>query len=196
MSPADSKKALSALRDVLDRRAKIYKELAGADDAGAYMIIGPDRDDEEILTEPVFADLLEKVLGFPSDSYFPQLSKSGLKPDFTPMDLIAHPFVLDAKSSRQKLVDHEEQIRGYIDQRQLDFGILFNLTHFAVFRRETKGPAPELSFSVEALWRLSRDEAQPGADFAAFEKFLETFLLPRGRRGRKDRRDSRRPVLG
>lgn len=175
MSSGDSKKALVALREVLDRRAKIYKELAGVNDAGAYMIVGPDRDDEEILTEPIFEDVLEKVLGFPPDAYFPQLSKSGLKPDFTPMDLIAHPFVLDAKSSRQKLIDHEDQIRGYIDQRQLDFGILFNLTHFAVFRRGTKGSDPELSFSVEALWKLSRDEAQPGADFEAFERFLERF---------------------
>jgi hypothetical protein len=175
MTLADSNKALAALREVLDRRAGIYKELAGAGDAGAYMVIGPDRDDEEILTEPIFQDFLQKVLGFPPDAYFPQLSKSGLKPDFTPMDLIAHPFVLDAKSSRQKLTDHESQIRSYIDQRQLDFGILFNLTHLAVFRRGAKGPDPELSFSVEALWKLSRGEAQPGSDFEAFEGFLERF---------------------
>ncbi len=175
MSPIDSHQALLALRDVLGRRRGIYKRLADVGDAGAYMVVGPDRDDEEILTEPVFEDILERVLGFPVDAYFPQLSKSGLKPDFTPMDLIAHPFVLDAKSSRQKLVDHEAQIRGYIDQRQLDYGILFNLTHFAVFRRGASGPDPELSFSVEALWKLSRGEAQAGADFEAFERFLSRF---------------------
>jgi hypothetical protein len=175
VSEIDPKAALRAFREVLDRRAKIYKKLAGAGDVGAYMILGPDRDDEEILTEPILKEILEDVLGFPPDGYFPQLSKSGLRPDFTPMDLIAHPFVLDAKSSRQRLPDHEGQIRGYIDQRQLDFGILFNLTHFAVYRRGASGPDPSLSFSVEALWKLSRDEAQPGADFEAFERFLIRF---------------------
>jgi hypothetical protein len=175
VSDVDPKLALVSLREVLDRRARIYRELSGASDAGAYMVAGPERDDEELLTEPVLADVLEKVLGFPPDGYFPQLSKSGLKPDFTPMDLIAHPFVLDAKSSRQRLSDHEDQIRGYIDQRHLDFGILFNLTHFAVYRRGASGPDPSLSFSVEALWRLSRDEAQPGADYEAFARFVSRF---------------------
>lgn len=175
MSEIDPQTALGKLHAVLDRRGRIYKELANASDAGAYMIIGPERDDEEILTEPVLQDFLEQVLGFPADGYFPQLSKSGLKPDLTPMDLIAHPFVLDAKSSRQRLADHEGQIRGYIDQRNLDFGILFNLTHFAVYRRGASGPDPSLSFSVEALWKLSRGEAQPGVDYEAFERFLIRF---------------------
>jgi hypothetical protein len=175
VSGIDPKEALKALRGVLDRRTKIYKELAGATDAGAYMVIGPERDDEEILTEPILADVLEKVLGFPPDGYFPQLSKSGLKPDFTPMDQIAHPFVLDAKSSKLRLADHEPQIRGYVEQRHLDFGILFNLTHVAVFRRGSTGPDASLSFSVEALWRLSRGEAQAGADYEAFESFVSRF---------------------
>ncbi|MEJ7715848.1 MAG: Eco57I restriction-modification methylase domain-containing protein [Thermoleophilaceae bacterium] len=44
---------------------------------------------------------------FPTDAYFPQLGRSGLKPDFTPHDLVAHRFVLDAKSSTQDLGAHE-----------------------------------------------------------------------------------------
>lgn len=175
MSGVDSQHALKALREVLDRRTRIYDQLAGVKDVGAYLLVGPERDDEEILTEPILADLLERVLGFPTDAYFPQLSKSGLKPDFTPMDLIAHPFVLDAKSSRQSLKDHEAQIRGYIDQRHLDFGILFNLDSFAVYRRGAKGPDSTISFSVEVLWKQSRGEAQPGPDFEAFERFLSLF---------------------
>jgi len=112
--------ALKALRDILDRRAGIYLDLADAPDYGAYVERDPPRDDEEILTEPLFGDFLERVLGFPPDAYFPQFGKSGLKPDFTPMDLIAQPFVLDAKSSRQRLADHERQIRAYIAQRHGD----------------------------------------------------------------------------
>ncbi len=65
----------------------------------------------------ILAALIERVLGFPPDAYFPQLGRSGLKPDFTPIDLVAHRFVLDAKSSTQELGAHERQIRAYIDQR-------------------------------------------------------------------------------
>ncbi len=164
---------LKALRDVLDRRSRLYMELADAPDLGAYLASGPPRDDEEILTEPILADILELVLGFPADAYFPQLGKSGLKPDFTPMDLIAHPYVLDAKSSRQKLGGHEKQIRDYVKQRQLDFGVLFNLREVRVYRRAAKGHDPDLSFKIEPLWRLARGEAQAGLDLEAFQRFVE-----------------------
>ncbi|HEY5709065.1 MAG TPA: N-6 DNA methylase [Solirubrobacterales bacterium] len=165
--------ALTALQDVLDRRGRIYMELAEAPDFGAYLASDPPRDDEEILTEPVLADILERMLGFPADAYFPQLGKSGLKPDFTPMDLIAHPYVLDAKSSRQRLAAHEKQIRDYVKQRQLDFGVLFNLREVRVYRRAAKGHDPDLSFKIEPLWRLARGEAQPGPDLQAFQRFVE-----------------------
>jgi Eco57I restriction-modification methylase len=165
--------ALEALRDVLDRRGRLYMELADAPDLGAYLASGPPRDDEEILTESILADILELVLGFPADAYFPQFGKSGLKPDFTPMDLIAHPYVLDAKSSRQRLADHERQIRDYIKQRQLDFGVLFNLREVRVYRRAAKGHDPDLSFKIEPLWHLARGEAQPGLDLEAFQRFVE-----------------------
>jgi Eco57I restriction-modification methylase len=164
---------LEALREVLDRRNGAYMELADAPDLGAYLALGPPRDDEELLTEPILADILERVLGFPADAYFPQLGKSGLKPDFTPMDLIAHPYVLDAKSSRQRLHAHEKQIRSYITQRQLDFGVLFNLREVRVYRRAAKSHDPSLSFAIEPLWRLARGEAQPGPDLEAFQNFVE-----------------------
>ena len=167
--------ALKALCEVLDRRPLLYRELADASDLGTYLANGARQDDEELLTEQILVEILERVLGFPPDAYFPQLSKSGLKPDFTPMDLIAHPFVLDAKSSRQKLADHERQIRTYIDQRHLDFGVLFNLAEFRVYRRATKGHDASLSFSVEALWRFARDEAQAGPDLEAFGRFVSQF---------------------
>jgi Eco57I restriction-modification methylase len=165
--------ALKALHGLLEERRRLYSELADASDLGAYLASDPPHDDEEILTEPLLADILERVLDFPTDGYFPQLGKSGLKPDFTPMDLIAHPYVLDAKSSRQRLSAHEKQIRTYIQQRQLDFGVLFNLREMRVYRRATKGHDPNLSFAIEPLWRLSRGEAQPGPDMEAFVRFTE-----------------------
>jgi hypothetical protein len=176
MKPGKAKKtSLEALREVLDRRAGVYRELADAADFGAYVDREPPRDDEEILTEPLLADLIERLLGFPADACFPQLGKSGLKPDFTPMDLIAHPFVLDAKSSRQRLGDHEGQIRAYIGQRHLDFGVLFNLREVRVYRRGAKGHDAALSFSLKPLWRLAREEAQPGPDVEALGRFVERF---------------------
>src|SRR5680860_1350063 len=95
--------ALDRLRAVLDRPAGRYRELNGASHLDDYLSRDRPREDEEVLTEPILADLLESVLGFPPDAYFPQLGRSGLKPDFTPHDLVAHRFVLDAKSSTQDL---------------------------------------------------------------------------------------------
>ena len=60
---------------------------------------------------------------FPFRAYFPQLGKSGLKPDFTPLDIIAHPFVFDAKGSNEGFTaSHVAQIQGYVRQRSLQFG--------------------------------------------------------------------------
>src|SRR3954447_3101694 len=133
------KQLLGRLRAVLDRPKGRYRQLNGARDLGEYLERDRPREDEELLTEPILSDLLERLLGFPPDAYFPQLGRGGLKPDFTPTDLVAHRFVLDAKSSTQDLGPHEPQIRRYIDQRQLDYGVLFNLREVRVYRRGKKG---------------------------------------------------------
>lgn len=167
--------ALAALRACLDAQAGRYKELRGVGGFGPYLAATADRADEELLTEPVLASILERVLGFPTDTYFPQLGKSGLKPDFTPIDLIAHPFVFDAKGSEQRLGAHEKQIRTYIAQRSLDFGVLFNLRDVRVYRRNASGHDPDLSFSLLPLWEVARGEALPDANAAAFARILGTF---------------------
>lgn len=97
---------------MLDEQDGRYRELNGGRNLGEYLDKARTREDEELLTEPVLAAMLERVLGFPVDAYFPQLGRSGLKPDFTPIDLVAHRFVLDAKSSTQDLAAHERQIRA------------------------------------------------------------------------------------
>ncbi len=102
---------LDALRGCLDAQAGRYAELRGARTFRDYIRARSDRADEELLTEPVLASIIERVLQFPTDAYFPQLGKAGQKPDFTPIDLVAHPFVLDAKSSGEDLDRHEDQIR-------------------------------------------------------------------------------------
>jgi len=170
MTPQSAHDApLKSLRAVLDTPAARYRQLNGAKDFGRYLSGQLSHEDEELLTEPILRDLLERLLGFPPDGYFEQLSRSGLKPDFTPIDLVAHRFVLDAKSSRQELAGHEPQIRSYIDQRQLDHGILFNLREIRVYRRGVKGHDPKLSFPLRPLWDLARGEAMPD------ERTLESF---------------------
>jgi type I restriction-modification system DNA methylase subunit len=167
---------LERLRVALDRFAGRYRELNGARDIGEYLTRDRTREDEELLTEPLLADLMERLLGFPTDAYFPQLGRSGLKPDFTPHDLVAHRFVLDAKSSTQDLASHEPQIRRYIDQRQLDFGVLFNLRDVRVYRRGEAGHVPQLSFSLLSLWQVARGEALPdAAAIAGLTEFAERF---------------------
>ena len=175
MIPADRDRALEALRACLDAQAGRYKELRGAATFGAYVAVTGDRADEELLTEPVLQAIIERVLGFPTDSYFPQLGRSGLKPDFTPIDLIAHPFVLDAKATDQRLGSHEKQIRKYITQRSLDYGVLFNLRELRVYRRTVSGHDSSLSFSLLPLWEVARGEALPAGDVEAFERFLGIF---------------------
>lgn len=78
MSPAKTEKQmLDRLRAVLDRPSGRYRELNGAGDLGEYLNRQRPREDEELLTEPVLEDLMERVLGFPPDAYFPQLGRSG-----------------------------------------------------------------------------------------------------------------------
>lgn len=57
---------LDRLKAVVDARPGAYRELSGrrASTFGTYLDEGPTREDEEILTEPVLADVLG-VLGFP-----------------------------------------------------------------------------------------------------------------------------------
>ena len=83
---------LQALEAILDEQAGRYKELNGAANLAEFLGRPRTREDEEVLTEPVLAAIMERVLGFQVDAYFPQLGRSGLKPDFTPIDLVAHRF--------------------------------------------------------------------------------------------------------
>ncbi len=85
---------LDLLRACLDESDGRYAALRGAPDFGAYIAKKGEGADELTLTEPALVKILERVLGFPTGAYFPQLGKGGLKPDLTPTDLIAHRFVL------------------------------------------------------------------------------------------------------
>jgi hypothetical protein len=175
MSAVSIPTGLQALVALLDEQAGRYRELNGARNLWEYLDRARTREDEELLTEPILAALIERVLGFPPDAYFPQLGRSGLKPDFTPIDLVAHRFVLDAKSSTQDLVAHERQIRAYIDQRHLDYGVLFNLRELRVYRRGASGHDPSLSFDVRRLWQVAHGEALDIDEVDRFVRFCDLF---------------------
>lgn len=166
---------IAALTALLDGQAGRYKRLNGAGSFRAYLETARTREDEEMLTEPILADVLESLLGFPKDAYFSQLGHGGSKPDFTPIDLVAHRFVLDAKSSTQDLGAHEAQIRRYIDQRQLDLGVLFNLREIRVYRRGAVGHDPQLSFQLLPLWQVSHGEAMASVEATRLEAFCGLF---------------------
>lgn len=167
------------LQGCLDSQVGRYKALRRASSFGAYIDSPASGADEETLTEPLLSAILEEVLGFPRDAYFPQLGKGGMKPDFTPIDLIAHPFVLDAKSSDENLAAHEPQIRRYMTQRSLDYGVLFNLRELRVYRTGKHGHDPSLSFQLLPLWKFARGEAMPAAEAPAFEAFCTRFRFRR-----------------
>ncbi len=159
----------------LDERAGQYRALRGANDVAEYLAKPSERSDEELLTEPILRAIIERVLGFPRDAYFEQLGKGGHKPDFTPFDLLAHSFVFDSKASDQALAAHETQIRRYMDQRRLDYGVLFNLREFRTYRRNVPGHDPDLSFQVLPLWQVARGFAIPAEEVERFEAFCEHF---------------------
>lgn len=180
MNLDDLPAAWRRLVNVLDRYAPIYGSIGdGARDLGAYLARDLVADDEETLTERVLGDVLEQVLGFQRTDYVPQLSKNGLKPDFTPSDLVAHRFVLDAKSSRHRLPSEasERQIRGYMDQRHLDYGLLFNLREIVVYARNEPVGAVHLRLPVVPLWETAHGRvlAVDVDLIERFERFVEIF---------------------
>lgn len=172
MTTSEHVERLAAL---LDAQAGRYKSLNGATSFRSYLETPRPREDEELLTEPILAEILEVLLGFPKDAFFPQLGRSGLKPDFTPIDLVVHRFVLDAKSSTQDLAPHEPQIRKYIDQRQLDLGVLFNLREVRVYRRGVAGHDAQLSFQLLPLWQAAKGEAMAPIEAGRLEAFAGLF---------------------
>ena len=166
---------VAVLRRILDEFEGQYRKLRNASNLRDYLGAPSVRADEEILTEPILRLILRRVLGFPQDGIFEQLGKSGRKPDFTPNDLLAHPFVLDAKSSTEKLAPHEPQIRDYMTQRRLDRGVLFNLSELRVYPAGRIGHDPDLSFSILPLWEFARGESMPTDDVERFERFCAKF---------------------
>lgn len=146
---------------VLDAYEGRYRELRNAADFGEYVTAGGKVADEETLTEPLFASIIEDVLGFGKGDYFPQLGKSGLKPDFTPIDLVTHRFVLDAKGSSESLSAHVAQIRRYVEQRGLRHGVLFNGKHLRVYPAGSSSYDRAMSFDLVPLWRAARGEQLP-----------------------------------
>jgi len=150
-----------ALAGALDAYEGRYRQLRDAADFGEYMTAGGKVADEETLTEPLLASILEDVLGFGKGDYFPQLGKSGLKPDFTPIDLVTHRFVLDAKGSSESLSAHVVQIRRYVEQRGLRYGVLFNGKHLRVYPSSGGSYDKTISIELLPLWRAARGEQLP-----------------------------------
>ena len=167
---------IAALGRVLDQYEGRYKELRGCSNFGEYVTTSGGGADEETVTEPALASIIEHVLGFGKGDYFPQLGKSGLKPDFTPTDLVTHRFVLDAKGSSESLAAHVGQIRRYVEQRSLRFGVLFNLRQLRVYPSGSATYDRSLSFELAPRWRAARGEQlDVGPDFDAFAAFVEQF---------------------
>lgn len=79
---------LERLRAALDAFSGRYETLKGVSSFGEYASTPTKIADEETLTEQVLLEILESVLGYGKGDYVPQRNKSGLKPDFTPYDLV------------------------------------------------------------------------------------------------------------
>lgn len=178
MSGTELPAAWRDLADVLDSWTESYAHLGDdAQDLTEYLRRDLLTDDEETLTERILGDIIERVLGFGRNDYVPQLSRSGRKPDFTPSDLVAHRFVLDAKSSRHALpsATSERQIRGYMEQRRLDFGLLFNLREIVVYSRAEPYGTVHLRLRIVELWETARGRRIALDQTEQFTRFVEIF---------------------
>lgn len=81
-----------------------------------------------------------------------------------------------------------------MDQRRLDFGVLFNLRELRVYRRGEREHEVGLSFSVLALWEHAKGRAFPGPELARLDGFVRLFRFRRYTTDQKIRQIVRAPA--
>ncbi len=114
--------------------------------------------DEMKLVDPVFfPSFVFKIMGFSfGTTIIPKekASGSGERPDFLPKDLNLHPFIFETKGSDcDDLTIHYPQLQSYLQKTGAQYGILLNIGEVKVFNAISSEPIPNLSFSIEKLYR-------------------------------------------
>jgi type I restriction-modification system DNA methylase subunit len=134
--------------------------------------------DEETLIRPkLFPKFLSGVLDFSELDYTPEKrTKDQNKPDFTPNDLIRHPFIFETKgndSTRKNLIEeYKTKSKGYLESiPAAEYAVITNLTDLVVFSKLEDRLLDEYSFSFRTLYAVFKRESIGTGD-----KNVENFL--------------------
>lgn len=100
--------------------------------------------DEERLVQPiVFPRFAQELLGFAPSDLAAEVNDGAGKPDFTPADLVTHPFVFETKGTRDgsALQGYDEQVHGYLTRgrNRIRRVLLMNLVGARVFALDGAG---------------------------------------------------------
>ncbi|MDO8735248.1 MAG: N-6 DNA methylase, partial [Elusimicrobiota bacterium] len=181
----ENEKAIKTTIEILDSYNNLYKKLSKNRVKTYLDYFAKENSDEETLIRPtLFPEFLEKILGFSKNDFIPESSDivSGKRPDFIPIDTNLHSFVFDTKGTdTTDLKKHYQQIKGYIESNNLEYGILCNMRDLAVFSLNDKESVQELSFSFYQLYldyqknRISQDKILVKPNTKRFLSFVEKF---------------------
>ena len=171
----DKKFIIQKTIQILDRYAKLYKEISKGrfENYGAYMAAGRFRDEDELTKPKLGIDFLEEILKFPKDEYIPELAgKTGI-PDFLPRDQRVHPFFFELKGSdTEDLATHHQQVNQYL-KPPLKWGVITNMRDLLVYEPESPNPITDYSFSFLQLYKDFKTHKDQILDFSNTKRFLD-----------------------
>lgn len=118
--------------------------------------------DEERLVQPVaFPAFARQLLGYEPTEIAAEEGGAEGKPDFTPADLVTHPFIFETKSTREltDLAGHNEQVSRYLwgAADRINYVVLTNLVGLKIYERSPNGKI-HLHYQIDLRGLLKGDE--------------------------------------
>ncbi len=175
----NEKKLIISTINLLDRYAKLYKEISkgGFDDYESYFSRKGFSDEDELIKPKLWVDFFETVLRFPKDEYISEHpEKTGKIPDFIPRDRRLHPFVFEIKGTDSRdLLSHYSQISGYI-KLPVKWGVITNMRDLLTFENVSafanQNIVQDYSFSFLRLYKNYKNHPKQILDFPNTKQFL------------------------
>jgi len=140
------------------------------------------RDERKLIAPVIFLKFIEQILGFKLGENIGTQEKvpEGRDiPDYIPADTRTHPFVFDCKGmDTRDLSKWYSQIRRYIEEQGVRYGILTNMRDLDVYTLESEQEIEAFNFSFVELYK-DYNEDLPGVlekeNTKDFLKFVERF---------------------
>lgn len=136
--------------------------------------------DEESLVQPkVFPAFARRFLGWTvgTDLAAETIGEAGT-PDFTPSDLVTHPFVFEVKGTERQdaLGGVDGQVARYLSSQHVNRVVVTNMISVRVFRLGVGGDLVEdYAFSLRGLWSNQHEAAVGLPDAQRFARFVAEF---------------------